>query len=137
LNVADESPILVFDGVCVLCNRSVQFVLHHDRARRYRFATSQSATGRGLLTTHGFDPEKPVSVLLLDAGAAYTESTAVLRVLASFGWGWRWLAGAARALPCSWRDRLYRVVATHRYRWFGRNEVCMLRPPDEAARFLD
>ena len=135
--MTDESPILVFDGVCVLCNRSVQFVLRHDRLQRYRFATSQSVRGRALLTTYGFDPEMPVSVLLIDQGNLYTQSTAILRVLASFGSGWRLFAGAARVLPRSWRDRLYRFVSTHRYRWFGRNEVCMMPPQDEAARFLD
>jgi predicted DCC family thiol-disulfide oxidoreductase YuxK len=121
----------------VLCNRSVQFVLRHDRLRRYRFATSQSLSGRTLLTTHGLDPHMPVSVLLVDNGRGYTQSTAVLRVLAGFGPGWRLLAAAGRVCPRAWRDRLYRFVATRRYRWFGRNEVCLLPPQGDAWRFLD
>jgi predicted DCC family thiol-disulfide oxidoreductase YuxK len=131
-----EHPILVFDGVCVLCNRSVQFVLRHDSAQRFRFATVQSTAGHELMRTHGFDPEAPASVLLLEGNQLFTESAAILRVLSSFSLPWRIVARLLRAVPPPLRDRAYRYVAQRRYRWFGRKEICMLPDPRDAGRFL-
>lgn len=128
---------LVFDGDCVLCSRSVHFVLRHDRERRYRFATTQSSNGRTLLLAHGYDPLLPQSVLLVEGEVAYVESGAMLRVLSSFGGGWKVLALIARLLPWRARDALYRWVARHRYRWFGRRDACYLPLPEDAGRFLD
>lgn len=133
---AETDSILVFDGDCVLCSRSVAFVLRHDRDRRYRFATTQSPSGRDLLLAHGLDPQQPTSVLLIDHAVAYTESAAMLRVLASFGGGWRVLGGCLRIIPRGLRDPLYRWVARHRYRWFGRRDTCYLPSEQDAARFL-
>jgi predicted DCC family thiol-disulfide oxidoreductase YuxK len=134
--LTSAQPVLVFDGVCVLCNSSVQFVLRHDSAQRYRFATVQSETGRKLLWAHGFDPTVPASVLLLEDDQTFVESAAILRVLSSFGLRWRILAATLRMVPRGLRDRLYRFVAQRRYRWFGRREVCMLPDARDAGRFL-
>lgn len=134
--MSSDGPVLVFDGACVLCNRSAQFVLRHDRARRFRFATNESASGRTLMIRHGLDPAAPVSVLLVEDGRAYVESAAVARVLAGFGGGWRIAAATLRLVPAAIRDRAYRYVARHRYRWFGRREVCWLPDPGDAGRFL-
>lgn len=134
--MSDEGPILVFDGVCVLCNRSIQFVLRHDHAQRYRFATNQSAPGRKLMSTHGLDPDAPISVLLVQGETGFVESDALIRVLTDFGGAWRVLAAALRCVPLLLRNRIYRFIARHRYRWFGRRELCMIPPPDQAARFL-
>ena len=131
-----DGPVLVFDGVCVLCNRSVRFVLEQDRARRFRFAVSASASGRELMIRHGIDPDAPASVLLVEDGRAFVESAAVLRVLASLGSGWRVVAALLRCVPASLRDRGYRFVAQRRYRWFGRHEICPLPSPEDAGRFL-
>ncbi|MBR0345820.1 MAG: thiol-disulfide oxidoreductase DCC family protein [Rudaea sp.] len=134
--MSSDNPVLVFDGVCVLCNRSVQFVLRHDRARRFRFATNESASGRALMIRHGLDPAAPVSVLLVEDGRAHVESAAVVRVLAGFGGGWRIAAATLHLVPTAIRDHAYRYVARHRYRWFGRREVCWLPDPRDAGRFL-
>lgn len=133
----DAGPVLVFDGVCVLCSRSVQFVLRHDCEQRYRFATTQSAKGRALLMAHGLNPEQPQSVLLVEDGAACTESSAMLRVLAGFGGGWRVLATLLRLVPRGLRDPVYRWIARRRYRWFGKRNVCYFPQPEDAGRFLD
>ena len=135
MSSADAGPIIVFDGVCLLCDKSVQFVLRHDKACRYRFASVQSECGRAQLQRHGLDADAPQSMLLLEGGAAYVESDAVLRILGSFGGihrAWR----VARVVPRTWRDALYRLVARHRYRWFGRADQCWLPAPDHADRFL-
>ena len=132
-----ESPILVFDGVCVLCSRSVQFVLRHDSQRRFRFATTQSDAGRRQLIEHNIDPDRPASVLLVENGVGYTESPAAIHVLRSFGFGWRILAALMWLVPRPLRDTIYRHVAQRRYRWFGKTDACYLPTPEERSRFLD
>lgn len=130
-----EGEILVFDGVCVLCSRSVAFVLAHDRACRYRFAALQTRSGRELLVRNGLDPADPVSMLLTDGSRVWTESDAILRVMAGFGGAWR-LAALLRAVPRPLRDWAYRTVARNRYQWFGKRDACILPAADIAHRFL-
>ncbi|MGE8231477.1 thiol-disulfide oxidoreductase DCC family protein [Stenotrophomonas hibiscicola] len=130
------SAVIVFDGVCALCNRWVRFLLRFDRRGRYRFAAMQGAQGSAMLRAHGLDPQDPMSFLLLDAQGAWTDTDAILRVLAGLGGAWR-LAGVLRLVPRGWRDAAYRALARNRYRWFGRHDVCYLPAPEQAARFLD
>ncbi len=134
--MSDSGPILVFDGVCVLCSRSVQFVLRHDREKRFRFATTQSPTGMRLMAANGLDASKPASVLLVENGRAFIESAALIRVLRSFGGVWPLLAGMLWIVPKPLRDAVYRAIAKRRYRWFGQRETCYLPDASEAARFL-
>ncbi|HEX6834833.1 MAG TPA: thiol-disulfide oxidoreductase DCC family protein [Rudaea sp.] len=135
--MSDEAPILVFDGVCVLCSRSVQFVLRHDRARRFRFATVQSSMGAQLMRRVGFDPARPASVLLVEGDRVFVESAAAIRVLSAFGGAWTIAAAALWIVPRPLRNAVYRLIATRRYRWFGRRETCYLPGPEDAGRFLE
>lgn len=130
------SAVIVFDGVCALCNRWVRFLLRFDRRGRYRFAAMQGERGSALLRSHGLDPQDPASFLLLDAQGAWTDTDAILRVLAGLGGAWR-LSGVLKALPRGLRDAAYRALARNRYRWFGRHDACHLPAPQHAARFLD
>ncbi len=132
----ESAPVLVFDGVCLLCSRWVHFVLRHDRVGRIRFASMQSAPGRALFERFGVDPDDPSSLLYVVAGQGFTDSEAILRVLAGFGGAWR-LSGACRVLPRRLRDAAYRALARNRYRWFGRSQQCFVPERDHAARFLD
>jgi predicted DCC family thiol-disulfide oxidoreductase YuxK len=136
--------IIVFDGVCVLCNGWVRFLLRRDRAHRYRFAAMQSDAGRRLLAEHGLDPDDPLSFLLVEydrtrgmtsSPRVSTDSDAVRRVLMGLGGVWR-LAAVIALLPRALRDPMYRWIARNRYRWFGRHEVCAVPEPDDADRFL-
>lgn len=132
--------VIVFDGVCVLCNGWVRFLLRHDRARRYHFAAMQSDAGRALLAANGLDPDDPASFLLVeyDAGPAprvSTDTDAIRRVLAGLGGGWR-LAHGLALLPRRLRDMAYRWLARNRYRWFGCHASCTLPAPGERQRFL-
>ena len=136
-----SAPItILFDGVCNLCNGFVQFVIRHDTAGRFRFAALQSAAGQALLAAAG-RPEladtaaDPDSVLVVEEGRVYTHSTAVLRIAGHLGGVWH-AAAVGWLLPRAWRDALYRYVARHRYRWFGRQESCLLPTPALRARFL-
>lgn len=136
----DPAPdTILFDGVCNLCNGFVQFVIRHDPAGRFRFAALQSEAGQALLAAHGIAAAavaaEPESVLLLSGGKLYSHSTAVLRIAQGLGGVWR-LVAAGWILPRAWRDTLYRFIARHRYRWFGREESCMLPTPALKARFL-
>lgn len=136
---APPPDTILFDGVCNLCNGFVQFVIRHDPAARFRFAALQSAAGQALLAAQGLTPAalaaEPESVLLFRGGRLYSHSDAVLRIAHGLGGAWR-LAAMGRALPRAWRDGLYRLVARHRYRWFGRQESCWLPTPALRARFL-
>lgn len=136
----DTGAVIVFDGVCVLCNGWVRFLLRHDRRKRYRFAAMQGEAGRALLARHGLDPDDPVSFLLIeyDRGATprvSTDTTAIRRVLAGLGGFWR-LAHLAALLPAFVRDPLYRLIARNRYRLFGRHDACMVPGEEDRARFL-
>lgn len=130
-----DPEVIVFDGVCVLCSRSVQFILARDPRKRYRFAAMQSASGRMLLRDHGLDPDDPVSLLLFDGARPWTDSEAVLRIATRLGGAWR-LAALARVVPRAARDFLYRHLARRRYRWFGKRDSCLLPSPETADRFL-
>ena len=131
--------LILFDGVCNLCNGFVQFVIRHDPAGRFRFAALQSAAGQAVLAAHGLDANaiatEPDSVLLELDGRLYSHSGAVLRIARELGGPWRLLL-AGYVLPRPWRDAAYRFVARHRYRWFGRQESCWLPTPELKARFM-
>jgi len=131
-----DGKVIVFDGVCFLCSRSVAFVLARDRQKQFRFATLQSTSGRALLIRHGLDPEDPDSFLLADGAAGYENSDAIIRVVTALGGAWR-LAALFRLVPRLLRDRLYRWIARNRYRWFGRREACMVPSPEMQGRFLE
>ena len=132
--------VIVFDGVCVLCNGWVGFLLRHDRAGRYRFAAMQSGTGRALLASHGLDPDDPASFLLIEHDVAEaprisTDSDAIRRVLVGLGGAWR-MAHVIALVPRRLRDAAYRAIARNRYRWFGRHDACLLPALEHRQRFL-
>ncbi len=131
---------ILFDGVCNLCNGFVQFVIRHDPKGRFRFVALQSQTARALLAAYGQPPTaaqlaNPDSVILLEGGRLYAHSAAVLRIARLLGGRWR-LAALGGLLPAPWRDGLYRFVARHRYRLFGRQESCLLPTPELRERFI-
>lgn len=131
---------ILFDGVCNLCNGFVQFVIRHDPAGRFTFAALQSEASRQLLAAHGLSVPAPAadpeSVLLVEDGRLYSHSAAVLRIARHLGGGWALLAAPAWLLPTAARDAAYRFVARNRYRWFGRQQECLLPTPALRARFL-
>jgi predicted DCC family thiol-disulfide oxidoreductase YuxK len=133
----EAAPVIVFDGVCLLCSRWVDFILRHDRDGRFRLAAMQGNHGSSLLRAHGLSPDDPTSFLLVQDGYGYTDTDAIARVLGQLGRGWALLAGVLRAVPKLLRDPAYRWVARHRYRLFGRRQQCRVPDAVHAARFLD
>lgn len=128
-------PVILFDGVCNLCNTSVQWVLKRDRKGQFRFAALQSDTGQRLLERFGQSRESFDTVLLLDGDQLFTRSDAAIEITRRLGRPWSWLA-LLRRMPKHWRDAMYDWIARRRYRWFGRRETCMLPRPEWKDRFV-
>lgn len=131
-----DHPVLLFDGVCNLCNGSVQFVVDHDPEGTFRFAPLQSETAEDLLAEVGFDDYDFGTVVLVAGDEYYTKSEAALRVARELEspWSWLWLC---RFVPAFVRDRVYDLVAEYRYAVFGRKDRCMVPTPELRERFLD
>jgi predicted DCC family thiol-disulfide oxidoreductase YuxK len=135
-------PILLYDGVCGLCNRLVQFILRRDRNAIFRFASLQSDLAARILTRHGADPSDLDTVRVVvnpDLPDEYllSRSDAVLFVLNQLGGLWRPTTSVLQLLPKSLRDAAYKTVARHRYRIFGRSDVCPMPRDQDRDRFLD
>jgi predicted DCC family thiol-disulfide oxidoreductase YuxK len=111
-------------------------VLRRDPHGRYKFAAMQTASGRALLIEHGIDPDDPLSFLLLEDEKGYTDTDAIVRILRSFGSGWKFIALLVSIVPRFVRDPLYRWIARNRYRMFGRRAACRVPTADIADRFL-
>ncbi len=131
----DGPGIVLFDAECVLCSWNAGLILAHDRKDRFRLASMQGRIGAALFRQHGLDPADPVSILVLDRGAVHQDSDAVLAIYRGLGRPWSWL-GALALIPRALRDPLYRWVARHRYRLFGRRETCWFPSPQDRGRIL-
>ena len=137
---AQSRTLVLYDGVCALCNRLVSFLLHHDRRDCFRFAPLQSDPARALLQKHGLNSsELDTVVLLAEFGhpteRALTRSGAVLYALHELGGTWR-LSVILRLLPLFLRDRLYDYIARRRYRMFGRFDQCPFPQPEHRHKFM-
>lgn len=133
-----QSPaqaIIFFDGVCNLCNASVQRVLRNDAQRYFRLASLQSDFTTQFFQTHGFTG-KVDSIILYEHGVFYTHSTAVLRIAGKLQFPYP-LFRILYVFPRFLRDPVYNLVARKRYRWFGKRESCMIPRPEWRSLFLD
>ena len=128
--------MLLFDGMCRLCNAWVDFVLEHDRRGTIRLAALQSEAARDLMRLYGGSTEPADSVLLVKDGCVYQKSEAILQLASALGGIWKLLL-IGRAVPRTWRDLLYDGVARNRFRWFGSREHCRVPDPEQRHRFLD
>ncbi len=135
-NRSSQHPIIMFDGVCNFCNSSVQFIIRRDPHGYFHFTALQSETARGLLANRELDSSQSDSILLLEDGQLYSSSTAALRIARRLK-GWPKLASVFLLVPRALRDPVYRFLARNRYKWFGKQDACMLPSPDVRQRFLD
>ena len=133
---APAGPLILFDGVCNLCNAAVQWVIERDRRGIFRFGALQSEAGRAALRGEGTAKDLPDSIVLIDGAGAHTRSEAAIRIAGGLGFPWS-LAVVAFAIPRPLRDAVYSWVARNRYRWFGRRESCMVPTAELAERFVD
>ncbi len=130
-----DRAIVLFDGVCNLCNASVQFVIARDPDGYFRFAALGSEAARCALNELAVTGSLPDSIALLESGGLYTRSTAGLRIARRLTFPWP-LLWALMIVPRPLRDRVYDLIARRRYRWFGKRAACMVPTPELAARFL-
>jgi predicted DCC family thiol-disulfide oxidoreductase YuxK len=132
---ADDRPVIVFDGHCVLCSGGAQFVLRHDAQGRYRLLAAQTPLGDALYRHFGLSSTDYETMILVEDGVAVVKGDAVIRIAQGLGLPWS-LAVVLRVLPRSWRDGLYGILARNRLRVFGRSETCYMPDPRYADRFL-
>jgi len=139
VETSDGAPVLLYDGVCGFCNKSVQLILDHDRKGSMRFAALQSDYGQSVIERHtelrGVD-----SVVFIEQARGgeriYVRSDAALKVASYLGGFWK-IFLAAKIIPGRLRDYLYDLFARNRYKLFGKYDSCMLPPPEVRSRFLD
>jgi predicted DCC family thiol-disulfide oxidoreductase YuxK len=131
----NDQPIILFDGVCNLCNSSVQFVIEHDREGKFLFTSLQSDTGQQLLKKFNISLDNFNSFVLLQNNTAYTQSTAALKVAGQLDGGWKLLYGFI-IVPPFIRNAVYKWISNNRYKWFGKLNECMIPTPGLRSRFL-
>jgi predicted DCC family thiol-disulfide oxidoreductase YuxK len=135
-DIPEGRSIVLFDGVCNLCNGFVQFLIRRDKKRRFLYASLQSEAGRALMEAHGLEAGKMDTVILIEQGKAWTHSDVALRVAGKLGGLWP-LFKVFYVFPKPLRDFVYNWIARNRYRWFGKRETCMIPTPELKSLFLD
>jgi len=132
---ADDRPVIIFDGLCVLCSGSAAFVLRHDGKAAFRLLAAQSPLGRALYRHYGLDPQDYETMILIQDGVAWLKSEGAIRIALALGFPWS-LAAVFRVVPLGLRDRFYMWIARNRLRWFGARTVCYVPDPRFADRVL-
>jgi predicted DCC family thiol-disulfide oxidoreductase YuxK len=130
-----DNPVILFDGVCNLCNKSVQFVIKRDAQAKFNYASLQSAFGQSLLKQFNLPADTFDSFVLYQDKQIYTRSTGALKMLTQLQ-GWKWTK-ILYIIPRFIRDGIYNIIAKYRYRWFGKRDECMIPTKELLARFMD
>ena len=132
----DSRPLIIYDGVCVLCSRGMHAIAKRDTVARIRFTSAQSPLGQALFVHYGLDPVVFETALLLSEGRAFGKLDMSFEVGRWLGGSWR-LFDIFRPLPRAAQDRAYDLIAKNRYRLFGRTATCQLPDPAWRARVID
>jgi predicted DCC family thiol-disulfide oxidoreductase YuxK len=134
--VEENKNIILFDGVCNLCNGFIQFVIKRDTADTFRYASLQSEIGKKLLGERGIDSNSIDSVVLIEPGVAYyIKSDAALQI-GSHLKGFRTISRILYLIPSGLRNIIYDLIARYRYAWFGKKDACMIPTPELQSKFL-
>lgn len=132
----ENKNIILFDGVCNLCNGFIQFVIKRDTADTFRYASLQSEIGKKLLGERGIDSNSIDSVVLIEPGVAYyIKSDAALQI-GSHLKGFRTISRILYLIPSGLRNIIYDLIARYRYAWFGKKDACMIPTPELQSKFL-
>ncbi len=129
-------PVVLFDGICNLCNRSVQFIIKRDRKKQFHFAALQGKTGQELLRKFNLPADSFNSFILVENGKVYLRSSGALRMAKKLNGAWP-LLYAFIIVPKFIRDNIYNWIAKNRYKWYGKRRECMIPTPELRERFLD
>ena len=128
-------PIVFFDGVCNFCNYWVNFAIKRDKKSKLRFAAVQGETAAKMLPEHQLSVNALSTVILIDNGKVYTQSSAALRICKYLDGGWKLFYGLM-IIPKFIRDFFYNIIARNRYKWYGKKDTCMIPGPEIRERFL-
>ena len=132
----EHKKIILFDGVCNLCNSSVQFIIKHDKKDAFRFVALQSELGIEICNYIGVDQTKIESIIFYNPGVAYYyKSSAVIEIADDLG-GFYSLLSIFKILPEKLRNYIYDYIAKNRYKWYGKKESCMIPTPELKSKFL-
>lgn len=131
-----EKKIILFDGVCNLCNGAITFIIKRDKKDVFRYAPLQSTIGKELAAKHYIDLDSVDSIILISDNKAVAKSTAALRIAKHLSGGWP-LMVVFLVLPAFLRDWVYDFIARNRYKWFGKKDACMIPTPELKSKFLD
>ncbi|WP_405250334.1 thiol-disulfide oxidoreductase DCC family protein [Dokdonia sp. Asnod3-C12] len=131
-----NKKIILFDGVCNLCNGAITFIIQRDKNDVFRYAPLQSEVGKNLAAKHNIDLDKVDSIILVTDQSAVAKSTAALRIAKHLSGGWPLLA-VFFILPTFLRNAVYDFIARNRYKWFGKKDACMIPTPELKSKFLD
>ncbi len=132
----EDTRLILFDGVCSFCNYWVNFAIKRDRKKKLHFTPLQGETAKWLLPQYNLNPTSLSSVIFIDSGKAWTQSSAAIRICKHLDGGWKLFYGLM-IIPKFIRDFLYNIIARNRYKWFGKKENCMMPTPELRERFLD
>jgi predicted DCC family thiol-disulfide oxidoreductase YuxK len=133
----NDKKIILFDGVCNLCNGAIQFVIRRDSKDIFRYAPLQSKTGQQLISERNIDTSKIDSIILIEPGLAYyIKSDAALKI-GVYLKGYRTISKLLNLIPSGLRNIVYDWVARNRYGWYGKKDACMIPTPELKAKFLD
>lgn len=130
-----DSQIIFFDGVCNLCNASINFIIDRDPSGHFKYASLQSSKAEELLTDHDVDPKDLESIVFYVDGRVYRQSRAVLEIARRMRRAWP-IFYLFVIIPPFIRDALYQWIAKNRYRWFGKRDACRMPTPELKARFV-
>lgn len=130
-----EGNIIIFDGICNLCNASINFLIKIDKNNVFKFVAMQSESGEQLLKKYGFSTTEIDSFLLISNKNLLTKSDAIVRISAQLPFPWN-LFFVLKILPKGMRDYLYSLVAKNRYKWFGKKNQCLIPTPELNHKFL-
>ena len=135
MNIVNNHKVILFDGVCNLCNNSVNFLIKRDKKDRFRFATLQSDVGQEMVKKFEIDPSKTDSIVLIDMDKYFIKSTAVLKITKCLPGAYPLFYGFI-IIPVFIRNWAYDYIARNRYKWFGKKENCMIPTPELQKKFL-
>lgn len=135
MNQSEHTSIILFDGICNLCNGAVQFLLKRDKKEQFIFASLQSDAAINILLQYNVKKLTLDSIIFIEDDQVYQKSTAVLKICKNLDWPWK-VISYARFLPLGFRDRAYDFIAKHRYKWFGRKDTCIMMIPKYKNRFI-
>ena len=137
VDLPKDKKIILFDGVCNLCNTSVLKVIKYDRNNVFIFAALQSVKGKEIIDYLAIDISKIDSIILFEPNVSYeVKSTAALKIMQEFKGIWS-LTKVLMILPENFRNTVYDYIAKNRYKWFGKKETCMIPTPELKAKFLN